>query len=130
MSTPVNPTSGLGRLVLGLLGRSLLRRGLLGRSSFLAGLGLGGLRSSLRLGGDRSGGGIALLHLRLLAAGEDVGDADDGQLGAEAALALRVLAAALLEGDDLLATGLLDDLTGDGDLGEGLHVERGLLTFG
>ena len=83
-------------------------------ASLLAALPLTAPRGGLH-GNSRS---IALLHLRLLAAGEDVGDAHDRQLGAEAALALRVLAATLLEGDDLLAARLLDDLAGDGDVAE------------
>src|SRR5690606_14136476 len=69
------------------------------------------LRLALRLGFHRLGG-LGLLR-RLGAAGQDLGDAHRGQELAMAALAARVLTAALLEGDDLRAAALLDDLGGD-----------------
>ena len=66
---------------------------------------MGRRRDGLGLLGLRRGFG---LRLGLPALGEDLGDADHRELLAMAALAARVLAAALLEGDDRLAAALLD----------------------
>src|SRR3954470_10150090 len=73
-------------------------------------LGGGGLglvaRFSLGLGRARPLG-------RLGASAQDFGDADQRQLLAVAALALGIVPTALLEGDDLRAATVLDDLGGD-----------------
>src|SRR5207344_1981659 len=104
---------GLGR---GLLGCSLCRR-LLGRCRFGRGL-LRRLRLGLiglwLLGLDLLR--LRTRHLglrRLLAVGEDLGDAEQRQILAVSLLAAVVLAPLLLEHDDLVAAALLHHFGGD-----------------
>ena len=60
----------------------------------------------------------------LAAAGEDLGDPHDGVVLAMPALAARILAAALLEGDDLVAALMRDDFAGDGGARNGRRADR------
>src|SRR3954469_22340261 len=73
------------------------------------------LRCRLARSNGLTGGGRLSRPLARRPAGQDLGDAHDREILTMAALALRVLASALLEGDHLRAPGLLDDLARDRD---------------
>src|SRR5229473_2054568 len=74
-----------------------------------------------RLGGSGSGAGGPG---RLCAVGQDLGHAQQGEFLPVAALAARILAASLLEGDDLRPAPLLQDLGGDRGAGNRRRAER------
>src|SRR5580704_14363803 len=63
----------------------------------------------------------------LFALGQDLGDAHQGEFLAMAALAPRILAAALLEGDDLRAAHMVEHLGPDRRARDRGGAERGLL---
>jgi hypothetical protein len=100
---------------------------LFGSSVFfgLGGLGLGSLVLGLLLR-RRLGGGLLG---RLGAVEQDLGDAHRGQKLPVAALAARILAAALLEGDDLGATALFHDFDGNRCAVDKRGADRHLLAF-
>src|SRR6185369_8586541 len=84
--------------------------------------------SSLRRIGLRLGLGLALgprrrFLRRLGAAGEDLGDADHREFVPRTALAARILAPALLEGDHLVAAGVLEHLAGNGGARNGRRTD-------
>src|SRR5882672_3609757 len=98
-------------------GRSLLGNRLLGRSLFLCGLG----RLVVAIGRCRYDGLLPLRprsDRRRLVIGQDLGDAQHRDLVAIAALAARILAAALLERDHLGAALVLQHLGGDRGAGD------------
>src|SRR3954469_1107147 len=78
-------------------------------------------------GGGASGRGSALRALR---AGVDTGDAHHRVVLAMAALAARVLPAALLEGDHLLVAAVADDLARDADARQERRADLGGLAVG
>src|SRR5882757_6996285 len=117
-------------LLLLALGRRFLAGRGLGRGLFRLGrFGCLGLDVTLRLWLGLALGPFRGCLRGLGAAGQNLGDADHRKLMAETALAARILAPALLEGDDLVAAGVLKHLAGNASARHGRGADlRGVAT--